>query len=84
MAGHARLKFVMTECSKTQIRLAGLIFRLMLKRRISCWNIRELFLMLLAQEQFSLIAVLKFLNLYVRQLEFYAYRGFWLIKKKKK
>ena len=23
MAGHARLKFVMTECSKTQIRLAG-------------------------------------------------------------
>ena len=24
MAGHARLKFVMTECSKTQIRLAGL------------------------------------------------------------
>ena len=25
MAGHARLKFVMTECSKTQIRLAGLI-----------------------------------------------------------
>ena len=26
MAGNARLKFVMTECSKTQIRLAGLIF----------------------------------------------------------
>ena len=26
MAGHARLKFVMTECSKTQIRLAGLIY----------------------------------------------------------
>ena len=25
MAGHAQLKFVMTECSKTQIRLAGLI-----------------------------------------------------------
>ena len=25
MAGHARLKFVMTECSKTQIRLTGLI-----------------------------------------------------------
>ena len=24
MAGHAQLKFVMTECSKTQIRLAGL------------------------------------------------------------
>ena len=29
MAGHAQLKFVMTECSKTQIRLAGLISRLM-------------------------------------------------------
>ena len=28
MAGHARLKFVMTECSKTQIRLTGLILRL--------------------------------------------------------
>ena len=27
MAGHAQLKFVMTECSKTQIRLAGLIYR---------------------------------------------------------
>ena len=26
MAGHAQLKFVMTECSKTQIRLTGLIF----------------------------------------------------------
>ena len=26
MAGHAQLKFVMTECSKTQIRLAGLIY----------------------------------------------------------
>ena len=25
MAGHAQLKFVMTECSKTQIRLSGLI-----------------------------------------------------------
>ena len=28
MAGHAQLKFVMTECSKTQIRLAGLISNL--------------------------------------------------------
>ena len=27
MAGHAQLKFVMTECSKTQIRLTGLICR---------------------------------------------------------
>ena len=26
MAGHAQLKFVMMECSKTQIRLTGLIF----------------------------------------------------------
>ena len=26
MAGHAQLKFVMTECSKTQIRLTGLTF----------------------------------------------------------
>ena len=25
MAGHAQLKFVMTECSKTQIRLTGLV-----------------------------------------------------------
>ena len=25
MAGHAQLKFVMTECSKTQIRMTGLI-----------------------------------------------------------
>ena len=25
IAGHAQLKFVMTECSKTQIRLTGLI-----------------------------------------------------------
>ena len=29
MAGHAQLKFAMTECSKTQIRLTGLIF---------CWQ----------------------------------------------
>ena len=28
MAGHAQLKFVMTECSKTQIRLTGLILYL--------------------------------------------------------
>ena len=26
MAGHAQLKFVMTECSKTQIGLTGLIY----------------------------------------------------------
>ena len=28
MAGHAQLKFVMTECSKTQIRLTGFIWRI--------------------------------------------------------
>ena len=28
MAGHAQLKHVMTECSKTQIRLTGLIYRI--------------------------------------------------------
>ena len=27
MAGHAQLKFVMTECSKTQIRMTGLIYQ---------------------------------------------------------
>ena len=27
MAGHAQLKFVMTECSKTQIRLTGLKYK---------------------------------------------------------
>ena len=31
MAGHVRLKFVMTECSKTQIRLTGL------KWLLKCW-----------------------------------------------
>ena len=31
MAGHAQLKFVMTECSKTQIRLAGLNYQFLLK-----------------------------------------------------
>ena len=30
MAGHAQLKFVMTECSKTQIRLTGPIYTCML------------------------------------------------------
>ena len=36
MAGHAQLKSVMTECSKTQIRLTGLIYK---HCRISCWHI---------------------------------------------
>ena len=30
MSGHAQLKFVMTECSKTQIRLMGLIYLIVL------------------------------------------------------
>ena len=37
MAGHAQLKFVMTECSKTQIRLAGLIFK---KKKKNIKNIK--------------------------------------------
>ena len=35
MAGHAQLKFVMTECSKTQIRLTGLIWCLCLQASAS-------------------------------------------------
>ena len=35
MAGHAQLKFVMTECSKTQIRLTGLIWSLVFKINIA-------------------------------------------------
>ena len=34
MAGHAQLKFVMTECSKTQIRLTGLICFVYLSVRV--------------------------------------------------
>ena len=33
MAGHAQSKFVMTECSKTQIRLMGLNY----KTKTKCW-----------------------------------------------
>ena len=32
MAGHAQLKFAMTECSKTQIRLTGLKYSSYLRR----------------------------------------------------
>ena len=32
MAGHAQLDFVMTECSKTQIRLTGLIYKSNVRR----------------------------------------------------
>ena len=35
MAGHAQLKFVMTECSKTQIRLTGLKYGIALQ--LLCW-----------------------------------------------
>ena len=38
MAGHAQLKFVMTECSKTQIRLTGLIY-LSSEYQVSQWFI---------------------------------------------
>ena len=37
MAGHAQLKFVMTECSKTQIRLMGLIYKLLLLSNFNNW-----------------------------------------------
>ena len=33
MAGHAQLKFVMTECSKTQIRLMGLVLKFILNHK---------------------------------------------------
>ena len=33
MAGHAQLKFVMTECSKTQIRLTGINYKLQFLNR---------------------------------------------------
>ena len=35
VAGHAQLKFVMTECSKTQIRLTGLIYLCILSAIVS-------------------------------------------------
>ena len=38
MAGHAQLKFVMTECSKTQIRLAGLIYSSKAQHFASNWS----------------------------------------------
>ena len=44
MAGHAQLKFVMTECSKTQIRLTGLI-----------WNLMTLFTNLITQQDLTVI-----------------------------
>ena len=37
MAGHAQLKFVMTECSKTQIRLTGLISTWVLTLKTAEW-----------------------------------------------
>ena len=35
MAGHAQLKFVMTECSKTQIRLTGLTWSIQKSKVVS-------------------------------------------------
>ena len=40
MAGHAQLKFVMTECSKTQIRLTGLIYNIF-TRLSSSWDLQN-------------------------------------------
>ena len=37
MAGHAQLEFVMTECSKTQIRLTGPIFLYIRVQRKGMW-----------------------------------------------
>ena len=59
VAGHAQLKFVMTECSKTQIRLTGL--RLVTFRRTAgnvnywllAWNFN-------LNQSFSIIAVKRF------------------------
>ena len=41
MAGHAQLKFVMTECAKTQIRLTGLNYYNEHRRRLAIVNIAE-------------------------------------------
>ena len=38
MAGHAQLKFVMTECSKTQIRLTGLICSCICRSFLFTWR----------------------------------------------
>ena len=49
MAGHAQLKFVMTECSKTQIRLAWLMWESLLnskKQSKPCHEIMALFVLL--------------------------------------
>ena len=44
MAGHALLKFVMTECSKTQIRLAGLIRSVMFNVAFDSTETNDVFL----------------------------------------
>ena len=38
MAWHAQLKFVMTECSKTQIRLTGLILSMLWLMHVTTWS----------------------------------------------
>ena len=41
MAGHAQLKFVMTECSKTQIRLTRLTLMQILIQPQSRWRVED-------------------------------------------
>ena len=62
MAGHAQLKFVLTECSKTQIRLTGLI---------SCFNIRGLLVLNVAFPERDILSVvfksyLNFISKYIK------------------
>ena len=64
MAGHAQLKFVMTECLKTQIRLMGPnSFALFLDLFCCCFNCSSRFLINLA---FSHVDDLKYLGRQVR------------------
>ena len=55
MAGHAQLKFVMTECSKTQIRLTGLT---MVKTR--CSSFRIIIAIVLSVRSFVFLTVISF------------------------
>ena len=43
MAGHAQLKFVMTECPKTQIRLTGLYFDLERRKQLKRMDYKKYF-----------------------------------------
>ena len=58
MAGHAQLKFVMTECSKTQIRLTGHIWFLAIVMVIfgrNCLNITDNFSTFTALNNWALV-----------------------------